>query len=51
MASYSIIVVINDFIVIDELNKNNYFKVTDSVKIIISKNNIISKEVIANKFK
>lgn len=37
-------------IVIDELNKNNHFKVTNSVKIIISKNNIINKEVIAKKF-
>jgi hypothetical protein len=27
--------------VIDELNKNNHFKVTDSVKIIISKNKIV----------
>jgi hypothetical protein len=36
--------------VIDELDKNNYFKVTDSVKIIISIDNIITKEVIANKF-
>jgi hypothetical protein len=37
-------------IVINELNKNNYFKVTDSVKIIIGIENIITKEVIANKF-
>jgi hypothetical protein len=36
--------------VIDELNKNNHFKVTDNVKIIICKNNVISKEVIVNKF-
>jgi hypothetical protein len=36
--------------VINELNKNNHFKVTDSVKIIICKNNVIHKEVIANKF-
>lgn len=37
-------------IVIDELNKNNHFKVTNNIKIIIGKNNIISKEVITNKF-
>jgi hypothetical protein len=33
----------------DELYKNNYFKITDNVKIIICKNNIINKEIIANK--
>jgi hypothetical protein len=36
--------------VIDELKKNNHFKVTDNVKIIICKNNVINKEVIVNKF-
>ena len=36
--------------VIDELNKNNHFKVTDNVKIIICKNNVINREVIVNKF-
>lgn len=34
----------------DELIINNHFKVTNSVKIIICKNNSIIKEVIANKF-
>jgi hypothetical protein len=36
--------------VINELKQNNYFKVTDNVKVIITKDNKIIKELIANKF-
>lgn len=37
-------------IVVDELQKNNHFKVIDNIKIIICKNNVISKEIIATKY-
>lgn len=36
--------------VINELKINNYYKITDNVKIIIYKNNMIIKEIIGNKY-